>query len=501
MVLPDPDLAPALAEDLAAAGYTPDLDFLTDEARAALKREQPALALVETATSDHPAAVLTRLFALGAPVDVHAAEQALARCGGVVEATVGGLVAVGSDGVRGVIDIDPLTFGNELLWFASDPGEIALGGPLPEHHVLGVGGASQTLADITIRDPRRRVLDLGTGCGIQAITATRHAQAVIGTDISQRALAFAGFNARLNGAAIELREGDLYQPVAGEKFDHIIANPPFVIDAPTEVRHEYRDAGRPGDAIMAELARNVIHHLEPGGVAQFLGNWERHRGEHFSERWHGWIAEHDLDAWVVEREVLDPGEYAEMWLRDAGYQRSQHAEFFDAMIQQWVSSLREREVEAIGFGYVLLRAPGGAGHCTEVDRLRRFEEHTGSVTYPIGEVFSKGLAAHDWLARHHDLREAHLTVAPDVTQESYYTPGAEDPQVVILRQGGGFGRALQVSGAVAGIVGACDGELPLGAIMSAVGELLGDPEVTAYAMPVLRRLIADGILLPAASPN
>ena len=65
--------------------------------------------------------------------------------------------------------------------------------------MLGVGGASTTLAQVTVRDERDHVLDLGTGCGIQALHASRHSRRVVGTDISRRALAFARFNAALAG--------------------------------------------------------------------------------------------------------------------------------------------------------------------------------------------------------------------------------------------------------------------------------------------------------------
>ena len=84
-------------------------------------------------------------------------------------------------------------------WIASDLGELATGQALRTDHVLGVGGASTTLAQVTVRDERDHVLDLGTGCGIQALHASRHSRRVVGTDISRRALAFARFNAALAG--------------------------------------------------------------------------------------------------------------------------------------------------------------------------------------------------------------------------------------------------------------------------------------------------------------
>ena len=89
---------------------------------------------------------------------------------------------------RALLDLRPYAFtdarGAGEWWILSDLGELALGHALGEQHVLGVGGASMTLwADAA--DPARRVLDLGTGCGIQAMHASRFADEVVATDISR----------------------------------------------------------------------------------------------------------------------------------------------------------------------------------------------------------------------------------------------------------------------------------------------------------------------------
>ena len=98
-----------------------------------------------------------------------------------------------------------------------------------------------------------------------------------------------------------------------------------------------------------------------------------------------------------------------------------------------------------------------------------------------------------------ELADQRLVVAPDVTEERYLTPGDPDPQVVLLRQGGGFGRAVQAGTALAGFVGVCDGELTVGQIVNALGALLevGGDAVAADVLPSARGLIRDGLLLPA----
>src|SRR5699024_5598023 len=141
-------------------------------------------------------------------------------------------------------------------WLASDLGELATGRELDRDHVLGIGGASLTLAQLTVRTDVARVLDPGTGCGIQALHAARHSGEVVATDVSRRALDFADFNARLAGVGLDLREGSLFEPVADERFDLVVSNPPFVITPAAAYAAglpvmSYRDAAREGDGLVA----------------------------------------------------------------------------------------------------------------------------------------------------------------------------------------------------------------------------------------------------------
>jgi hypothetical protein len=112
------------------------------------------------------------------------------------------------------------------------------------------------------------------------------------------------------------------------------------------------------------------------------------------------------------------------------------------------------------------------------------------------------MAAHDWQVAltDADLLMSRLMVAPDVTEQRHYWPGDEHPAVIDLRQGGGFGRTVEIDTALAGVVGACDGELTIRSISDAVAQLLeADPaDLRAELLPRIRDLIDVGILLPAA---
>jgi len=288
-------------------------------ADAALHREQPLAADLATRGVEDPAAVLARCFALGMPVSTTDLDRALPGLTAVGAGALG-LVELSAGDARALCDLRP--YGDEAhdWWVVSDQSEIARGGPLPPDHVLGVGPASMTVAQWTPRRPAGRALDLGTGCGVQALHLAGHSGTVVATDLSERALAFARFTTSLAEVPVDLRAGNLLDPVASERFDLVVSNPPFVITPrrPGVVTYEYRDAGLVGDAVVRELVRTVGNHLEPGGVALFIGNWETRDGQTWRDVWPSWLDGTGLDAWVVQRDDQDPAEYAELWAGDAG---------------------------------------------------------------------------------------------------------------------------------------------------------------------------------------
>ncbi|QGQ18579.1 methyltransferase [Cellulomonas sp. JZ18] len=502
----DDALVAALREDLAAAGYTVDgvETLLGPVASGALHRGEAVPALRATAAAEDPVATLVRAFVLGAPVPARAVAHALPRVGVDGARRLGLVTTAGAgvdDAVRAVVDLRPYAAvdgaGEAAWWVVSDLGELATGRALRTDHVLGVGGASVTLAQATVRTPRGRVLDLGTGCGVQALHAGRHAQQVVATDLSARALAFARFTTALAGLGpdrVELRQGSMLEPVAGEAFDLVVSNPPFVITPrrPDVPAYDYRDGGRAGDDLVRDLVTGVGQVLAPGGVAQLLANWEVRRGERWDERIGAWVDAAGLDAWVVRRDEQDPAEYAETWIRDGGTTPADGAAWRD-LYGAWLDDLASRDVETVAFGIVTLRRP-----VSGAPTLRRLEDRTGPVRQPLGPVLAAGLEAHDDLARLDDaaLADVRLRVAGDVTEERYLEPGAVDPNVVLLRQGGGFGVTVHAGTALAAFVGACDGELTTGQIVGALAALLDVPaaDLAADLLPAVRGLVADGLL-------
>ncbi len=112
------------------------------------------------------------------------------------------------------------------------------------------------------------VLDLGTGSGVCAIFAARSARRVVAVDINAAAVRCAQINVALNQLEhkIEVRQGDLFAPVQGERFDLILFNPPFFRGTPRSDRDR---AWRSNDAA-ERFAAQLGSHLRPGGHALIL---------------------------------------------------------------------------------------------------------------------------------------------------------------------------------------------------------------------------------------
>ncbi|KAA9395305.1 methyltransferase [Kocuria coralli] len=521
-----------LREALSRAGFTSTgvRDYLGEAAARALSRDQAAPAL--RALGRHhdrgtagALSALIRLFLLARPVAEAALEEALGDAVAEDLLRLGLAERCDPGRVRSLVDLDLHSADDGMeLWVTADLTAFQRPGALRHDYVLGIGGASLTLAQITERRPAGRALDIGTGCGVQIFHLLGHCDRVVATDLSERALAFARFNLILNAPAlgldpehlgdrVELRHGSLLEPVAGERFDLVVTNPPFVITPraegeTAEQRYTYRDGGRPGDALVAELIGGLGAVMSPGATVHLLANWEigeREAGEDDDldpgrRWWHrvrAWIPV-ELDAWVIQRDAETPEEYAETWLRDASEHLDRAA--YESAYIAYLEDFASRGVHSVGFGYVRLQRPAAPR-----EPRRRFEELTHPVQQPIAGTLAETAEREEVLEglgeRWSDL---HLVVPEHVTEERHQRPGAEDPSVILLRQGSGLQRTNVLTSATAGLVGACDGELSVAQIVAALGSLLGwespasSAEEGRAVLAETRQLLVDGFLEPEA---
>lgn len=513
------DRIASLREDFLEAGFTNDglVELLGPEAVGALHREQVVLGQLRVADllhsdSTHSArrtpqwkrAVLTALWLVSVRVTEDQVDAALPRSG-----------VQGLQGLR-LAHVDPsgavvprselqpyqveTASGVRDMWVGSDLSSHQVEGPLPHDHVLGIGQASLTLAGLTHRRHVKTALDIGTGCGIQLLHLLDHAEHVVGTDISERALQFARFNLLLNAPAlgldsarledrVELLKGSLLDPVAGRRFDLVVSNPPFVItprrsQETASERYTYRDGGRQGDALIQELIVGLPEVLRPGGTAQMLGNWERLEDDDaWDTRPRAWVEQTDLSGWFIQRDSQSPAEYAETWLRDASEERS--VSEYRRRYAEYAADFKSRGVQRIGFGFIRLQATDAG------EPWRRCEELTGEVQQPLGPVI--GETARRAQEDPGTVLGRTLTVPTTVTEERYQRFGAEHPEVIIARQGAGLRRSRPISSAAAGFMGAADGEYAAAQLITAVCSLT-DADQDALAAEILD-LYTEGFLM------
>lgn len=480
------DVTAALREALVAADFTYDrvAELLGDEAHRALGRNETLPGLRRT-TDGSPLATLVRLFLLQTPVTHDEAERALP---GLVDRLCNeGLLEQSLSEVAARLDCRPYAADDRDLWIVSDltPGLDGSPARVGAQHVLGISSASTSLAQLTMREPVGSALDLGTGCGVQALHLGQHADRVVATDVNPRALWMTQLNAALNGVEVDVRDGSFFDPVRDERFDLIATNPPFVISPATGERLVYRDSGLPGDRVVEDIVRNGPDHLTEGGWLQVLANWAITE-QPWDERIAGWLRQ-DCDALVVQRETLDPSAYVELWLKDSGHHGGpDYAERYST----WLSWLEREGITGVGFGWINVRLGGTGRH----DLL----EWPYDVEQPIGPaILEWGDAVAD-LAELDDnaLLAARARLRSDVQQETVGRPGAEDPEVIVLRQQRGFRRARTADTVEAALVGACDGDLSVAQILGALAVLLqrDEAELRTTYLPVVRDLVAEGFL-------
>lgn len=494
--LPAPDHATRLREALLAAAFTADglLDLLGAPAYAALARSETVPALRAT-RGDTPLDTLVRLFLLQRPVPAGRAAAVLP----LPECVADGWLTESDGEVRATVDVRPYGGPDGQDWFIVSDLGCAVGGAggIGSHEegvVLGIGGASTTLAGITVRRPVATALDVGTGSGIQALHASQHATRVTATDLNPRALGFTRLTLALSGGApADLREGSLYEPVAGETYDLVVSNPPFVISP--GARLTYRDGGMAGDDLCRTLVQRTGERLNEGGYAHFLANWQHTEDEEWQDRLRSWVPQ-GCDAWIVQREVQDVTQYAELWLRDSGDHRTEPAEYA-ARYDAWLDEFEASGTKGVGFGWITLRksAAAASGAASIV-----IEEWPHAVEQPLGPAIEAHFARQDYLREQDDaaLLTGHFTLAAEVVQEQVGLPGAEDPEHVVLRQNRGMRRATKVDAVGAGFAGVCDGSLPAGRILDAIAQLMNeDPVLLRDRTPqAIRLLVEEGFLEP-----
>jgi len=443
--------------------------------------------LLRSTREETPRNALVRLFLMDVPVPVETVSRLLSpRVVGLL--TDAGLAR--SDGETVVPRLRILPYEGFLFAFDSPD---RLREKDCDDYVMGIGKSTISLSNLTVRRRSRATLDLGTGCGFQALLAAAHSDRVVGSDVNPRAVRLAAFNAALNDLPqVECVLGNLFEPVAGREFDLIVSNPPFVISP--ERRYAYRDSGMEGDALCRKIVREAPRRLAEGGFCQIMGNWAVRTGEDWKEAVERWFVDIGCDAWVLCAERSEAGAYAWKWIDhtemgEPGRRASQYGE--------WLACYERQGIESVCLGYILMRKRSGAANWIAV------EEEPDGMVGPCGDDVLRGFVLRDFLRQAKDdgeiLRHAYRP-SPYLSITSSRGPGAggwEDRFLHVALEKG-FTCKGTIDRISEAMITRCDGERSLGRVLQEVATLFGADvwSLAAPACAIIRGLVEKGFLWP-----
>lgn len=308
-----------------------------------------APSLLYSLRGDPKLRAICALFLLQMPVSNEAAAIALAPAG-IASLIDAGLLRRENESIYALFRIIPV-----LDTFVVCDLKV-FGRQLPHDIVMGASITSSILMLATIRKPSRRTLDLCAGSGTQAMEAAAHSDTVIAAEKNVRAIRLGEFSVILNGRAnVEFRVSDYYSAVEGERFDLIVANPPYVISPENEF--QFRDAGMGADRVSEHIIRNAPRFLAEDGYCQVLCDWANYTGTGFAERLAGWATGAGCDMAVIRGPSTSMHEYPISWLAD--YYANDPVQY-QLKSQKWVEYFEREGIESMTFGLIVLRRRAAA---------------------------------------------------------------------------------------------------------------------------------------------
>jgi len=430
--------------------------------------------------------VLARCFMAGEPVDSSAARAVVPEA--ILKLLLdAGLLRPAADTLAPQAMLAPF----HGLLLATDPVRKVEARQLADP-LLSINPTTGWLYLFTLRQPFRSALDLGTGCGIQALAAAAGSEHVVATDVNPRAAEFVAFNARLNGVQnLEYLAGDLFQPVANRRFDLIVSNPPFFITPSSEL--QFAENPLELDEFARRLVTEGARHLTEGGFLQMICEWVEVRGESWQERLRAWLADTGCDALALKTYSNDPVRYTEVRLPEmvAASERN------EAQFRRWLDYFASRRVEAIHDGLIVLRRRSGRNWV-------RTDEGLTLPSEPFGDAVLELFASQDLLsdpAGDAALLAARFKMSPHarLTRHSSYADGQwqTTPLELWLKQGLVAAAPLALEPAVEQFVRQFDGRRTLDELVAQLAaQVHARPEkVRQECLRVTRKLLERGFLL------
>jgi carbamoyltransferase len=310
------------------------------------------------------AAVLTRLFFLELEEPTSVARAAIGR-ESLDALRAAGWIRQRGRGVRphltARLRVDPVAeryFVSDLRFRKADPGAARW---RRGDEVYPPSSDSILLGAVVRPRGRGRVLDLCTGSGVQALQQSAAADSVVAVDVNPRAVAAARCNAALNGVAnVDVRRGDLYAAVRNERFDLIVANPPFVT-SPHERAPSFHSGGATGDRVLRRVIRGWRYHLEKGGRAFAVAHVGVRSGDTIERVARDWFANFPGGALVL---VCETGSPVDLAAAQSLFALGDGLDAYRREVERWHTHLRRHRISEVAL--VLIAACNSGRRKVEV---------------------------------------------------------------------------------------------------------------------------------------
>lgn len=242
---------------------------------------------------------------------------------------------------------------------------------------------TQRFVDGIFRGTCENVLDLCSGSGVAALLAGAHfAQRAVAADITKRSLRFAEFNRRLNGLEnVSIVHSDIYSGVKGQRFDRVLAHPPYVpVLRPKWI---YHDGGADGEQITRRIIAGLPRFLRPGGSFHCHA-LATDRDQPLEQRIRGWLgkSEAQFDIVLVIWNLLQPMEWAKEAVARDG--RKKDLDTWKQLFRKWhVNRLLDVSITIARHDQepspIDVRRLGGEGsRADEIEWLLRWERSSSS---------------------------------------------------------------------------------------------------------------------------
>jgi len=378
------------------------------------------------------------------------------------------------------------------LWLVSDKGG-DLGTLAGDVVYPAIMENTQEFLSIIPDSPCEAFLDLGAGTGVAALMAARSfARHAWASDITPRSAHFAEFNRRLNGLenATSL-QGDLYEAVAGLRFDRIVTHPPYVpVANPTCV---FRDGGDDGEQIVRRIIQGLPQHLAPGGRFYGLTLVSDREGAPAESRVRSWLGDthEEFDVAIVADTAREPFDFI-----GRAMQKGTH---YPQELQYWSTLFRTLRVKYLVYGCIVVQR-----HDTRREpftlRLQKGRTSTPAETeWALAwNTAAASLGAEALLA-------SRLGVSPELNLAVLHKvrEGSLVPEEFMLRVNYPFDAECKCPRWCAGLVAACDGSRTAGETLETLkanGVVDSQTEASEFA-DVIRVLLGSGFLESDALPS